>query len=151
MAGFYSQKPTSAGRVAGLHLQNPSNPNPTGATKQSSQILQNKPDLARSQLDLAKSRPNPAKSQQFLAKKMQISRGKKSSFRWYFPVSSDSFFPDFVAFFNSDNWLGPTNTSHHRKPNRPIFLTVDFGLLYPSTWCWLVESGLGWKPTHGQP
>ena len=39
-AGFRSQKLTPVGRVAGLHLQNPSNPNPTGAVKKSGQILQ---------------------------------------------------------------------------------------------------------------
>ena len=82
--GFRSQKPTPAGRVAGSHLQNPSNPNLTRATKKSSQI-----------------RPNPTISSE---KKMQISEkiqfsgenfldsSKNFQFLAKVPGSGDAFF-----------------------------------------------------------
>ena len=81
--GFRSQKLTPASRVAGSHLQNPSNPNPTGATKKSSQICKNKPDPVRSRPNLERSRPDPAKPNNFYRKKKCIFK-KKSSFRQEF-------------------------------------------------------------------
>ena len=47
-AGFYSQKPTLASRVAGSHLQNPSNPTRLELKKNLTKSCKNKPDLALS-------------------------------------------------------------------------------------------------------
>ena len=68
--GFRSQKPTPVGRVAGLHLQNPSNPNPTGAVKKSGQILQKQ---ARSGEISTKSSEISTRSSEISTKSSEIS------------------------------------------------------------------------------
>ena len=60
VTGFHSQKPTPTGQVVGSHLQNPCNPNPTGAIKNPAKSWKNKLDPVRSRPDLARSRPDPA-------------------------------------------------------------------------------------------
>ena len=75
-----------------LELQN----NPAKSCK-TSQIW---PDLNQIWRNLDQIQLNPSNFQQ---KKCKFQGEKEYSFRRYFPVSSDSFFPDFVAFFNSDN------------------------------------------------
>ena len=89
-AGFRSQKPTPVCRVAGSHLQNPSNPNRPELQKNLTKSCKNKPDPARSRPNLERSRPDPAissgiqpdptKPNNFQQKKNAYFR-KKSSFR----------------------------------------------------------------------
>ena len=157
--------------MAGSHLQNLSNPNPTKATKKYGQILKKQARFGEISTksgyiwwDLARS----GQTQQFLAKKDAYFRknpvfgenfpdsGKNFQFPAKVPNSGYTFFffPDFNAFFNSCNRSDPTDANHHKKPNRPIFPAVSFVLLRPSTRRWQVESGwvenrLG--PTRGQP
>ena len=118
--------------------------------------------------------PNPTisseKKKRSIFQKKSSFRREFSSFRRNFPISGknfqfpakildsgDAFSSDFDAFFNSGNRSNPTDANHHRKPNRPIFPAVGFGLLRPSTrppdangsspgW---VENRPG--PTRGQP
>ena len=82
---------------------------------------------------------------------------KFSSFRQEFSVSGENsrfrrrFFFRSRCFFNSGTRSDPTDANHYRKPNRPIFPAVGFGLLCPSTRRRRVESGLGRKPTRPDP
>ena len=73
-----------------------------------------------------------------------------SSFRQKFQILA-TLFSNFDAFLNSNNRSDPTDANQHRKPNRPIFLAVGFGLLCPSTRRRRVESGMGRKPTRLDP
>ena len=105
-------------------------------------------------------RPNPtisSEKKKCIFKKKSSFRQEFSSSRQEFPIPRENsrfrrrFFSNFDAFFNSRNRSDPTNANHHRKPNRPIFPTVGFGLLHPSTRRWWIESGLGRKPTRPDP
>ena len=112
-------------------------------------------------------RPNPTisseKKKKHISEKIQFSAGifqfpaKFSSFRRNFqfpakiPDSGDAFSSDLDAFFNSGTRSDPTDANHDRKPNRPIFPAVGFGLLRPSTRRRRVESRLGRKPTRPDP
>ena len=154
-SGFPFSKTDTGGSSDGFASPKPEQPEPTGATKKSDQILQKQ---ARSgeistksreistrsgyiQWDLARS----GQTQQFLAKKKAYFRknpvfgenfpvfGKNFQFLAKIPDSDDAFSSDFDAFFNSGNRSDPTDANHHRKPNRPIFPVVGFGLLRPST------------------
>ena len=98
--------------------------------------------------------PNPKisseKKKKHISEKIQLS-ARIFQFPTKVPDSGDAFSSDFDAFFNSGNRSDPTDANHHRKPNRPIFPAVGFGLLRSSTRRRRVESGLGRKPTRPDP
>ena len=111
-------------------------------------------------------RPNPtisSEKKKHISEKIQFSAGifqfpaNFSSFRQEFSVSGENsrfrhaFSSDLDAFFNSGTRSDPTDANHDRKPNRPTFPAVGFGLLRPSTRRRRVESGLGRKPTRPDP
>ena len=108
-------------------------PNPTISSKKKMHISEKKSSFRREFSSFRRNFPISGKNFQFLAK---------------IPDSGDAFFSYFDAFFNSDNRSDQTNANHHRKPNRPIFPAVGFGLLRPFTRRRRVESGFGRKPTR---
>ena len=98
-------------------------------------------------------RPNPtisSEKKKHISEKIQFSAGI-FQFPAKIPDSGDDFSSDLDAFFNSGTRSDPTDANHYRKPNRPIFPAVGFGLLRPSTRRRRVESGLGRKPTRPDP
>ena len=116
-------------------------------------------DLARSdqtQQFLAKKnayfRKNPVSSKNFsISGEIFQIPARISNFWRKFQIPAMLFFQISMPFFNFGNRSNPTDANHHRKPNRPIFPTVGFELLRPSTRCRRVESELGQKPTWPNP
>ena len=126
-----------AGQVAGSHLQNTSNPNPTGATKKSSQILQkqarygeistkSREILTRSGYiwwDLARS----SQTQQFLAKNAYFR--KNLVFGENFPVSGKIFqFPAKFSRFLQEFPVFDKNSRFWRR-----FFQILMPFLIPET------------------